>query len=221
MCIRDRGEPIPELTGESPSYVHNAVGQVNEGYVAARRHLRGAEVLEEFNVVTASSLQRLEALSDGEWEYVDWSPEGERSVASAYERRIVDSWIHLQDIRDALLEPADDHGIGEEITLNRFEATMGYVWAKRAAAPEGALLQLNIMGRTARTVRLRVVNARGVPAEGSAETPTLELTTAAPLFWRRCAGRINAEAFLRASATDVRGDTRLAQRLSDAMVMVP
>ena len=162
-----RGEPIPELTGERPSYVHNAVGHVNEGFVAARRHLRGAEVLEEFVEVTTSSLERLESLSDGEWEYVDWSPEGERSVASAYERRIVDSWIHLQDIRDALLEPADDHGIGEEITLNRFEATMGYVWAKRAAAPEGALLQLNIAGRTARTVRLRVVNARGVPAEAS------------------------------------------------------
>ena len=216
-----RGEAIPELTGERPSYVRNAVGQANEGFVAARRHLRGVEVLGEFLEVTASSLQRLETLSDGEWEYVEWSPEGERSVASTYERRIVDSWIHLQDIRDALLEPADDHGIGEEITLNRFEATMGYVWAKRAAAPEGALLQLNIMGRTARTVRLRVVNARGVPAEASPETPTLELTTAAPLFWRRCAGRINAEALLRASATDVRGDTRLALRLSDAMVMVP
>jgi len=216
-----RGERIPEVTGDIPAYVHNAVGQVNEAFVASRRHLRGSEVLAEFIAVTTATLQRLEQLSDGEWEYVDWSPEGERSVASAYERRIVDSWIHLQDIRDALLEPADDHGLGEEVTLNRFEATMGYVWAKRAAAPEGALLQLNIRGRTARTVRLRVVNARGVPAEPSTETPTLEMTTAAPLFWRRCAGRINAEAFLRASATDVRGDTRLAQRLSDAMVMIP
>ncbi len=216
-----RGEPVPEVTGEAPAYVRNATGQVNEGFVAARRHLRGADVLHEFITVTSSSLQRLERLTLGEWEYVDWSPEGERSVASAYERRIVDGWIHLQDIRDALLEPADDHGLGEEVTLNRFEASMGYVWAKRAAAPEGALLQLNIMGRTARTVRLRVVDSRGVPAEASADTPTLELTTAAPLFWRRCAGRINAEAFLRASATDVRGDTRLAQRLSDAMVMLP
>ncbi len=51
--------------------------------------------------------------------------------------RVLDSWIHLQDIHDALLEPTDDHGLGEEIVVNRFEAALPYVWAKLVGAPEG------------------------------------------------------------------------------------
>ena len=41
------------------------------------------------------------------------------------------------------------------------------------------------------------------------------------LFWRRMAGRINAEAFVAASATDVRGDRVVARRLGGALNVVP
>jgi hypothetical protein len=35
------------------------------------------------------------------------------------------------------------------------------------------------------------------------------------LFWRRAAGRILADAFLSASATDVRGDRAMAQSFAE------
>jgi hypothetical protein len=127
----------------------------------------------------------------------------------------------LQDVRDALLEPADDHGLGEEIVINQFEAALPYVWAKRAAAPEGALLRINLRGRQGRSIQVQVRDARGVAMPSSDEVPAVELSTAVALFWRRMAGRINAEAFLGASATVVRGDRSLTRRLAEALNVLP
>jgi hypothetical protein len=48
----------------------------------------------------------------------------------------------------------------------------------------------------------------------------MELTTPVALFWRRAAGRISADAFLRASATDVRGDEELARSFAEALAIM-
>jgi hypothetical protein len=133
---------------------------------------------------------------------------------------VLDSWIHLQDIRDALLEPADDHGPGEEIVLNRFESALPYVLAKKAKAKDGTLVRVNLTGRLARSVLLRVEEGRAKALETSAAVPDLELTTAVALFWRRAAGRISADAFLRASATDVRGDEELATAFAEGLAIM-
>ena len=215
------GAIIPNVTGPWPSHVRNSLGKNNEAFVANRRHLNVDEVLADFHEATTATLVRLRALSPREWESDSWSPDGPRPLHQLQETRALDSWIHLQDIRDALLEPADDHGLGEEIVINRFEAALPYVWAKRAAAPEGALLRVNLMGRLGRSVQVVVRDGRGAAVPSTDEMPTVELTTVVALFWRRMAGRINAEAFLKASATDVRGDRDVAQRLGDALNVMP
>jgi uncharacterized protein (TIGR03083 family) len=215
-----QGGSVPVHEGPWPWYVKNPIGEINEAFVDAYRNLPGSEVLDLFRRATSESLRRLRALSDEEWEKVGWSPEGERPYHRFQETRALDSWIHLQDIRDALLEPEDDHGPGEEIVVNRFESALPYVLGKKAHAPEGTLVRINLSGRLARTVLLGVKDGRAVPLEASAETPDLELTTAVALFWRRAAGRISAEAFLRASATDVRGDEELAFALAEGLAIM-
>jgi uncharacterized protein (TIGR03083 family) len=215
------GAPQPDVTGPWPQYVKNSLGQSNEAVVANRRHLSMRDVTSDFHDATTATLMRLSAMSAEEWETDAWSPEGLRPVHQIQETRVLDSWIHLQDIRDALLEPADDHGSGEEIVINRFEAVLPYVLAKRVAAPEGTLMRINIVGRLGRSVQVLVTGGRGVAVACTDEVPHLELTTAVALYWRRAAGRINAEAFLDASATDVRGDRELARRLAEALNVMP
>ena len=215
-----RGEPVPTHEGAWPEHVRNPIGEFNEAWVEAYRSLPGAEVLDIFRQTTRESLERLRALSDAEWDRVGWSPEGERPFHRFQETRVLDSWIHLQDIRDALLEPADDHGPGEEIVVNRFEAALPYVVGKRVGAPEGSYVRINLSGRLARSIRLVVREGRAITLEASDQTPDLELTTPVALFWRRAAGRISADAFLRASATDVRGDETLARRLADSLAVM-
>src|SRR5665213_3101185 len=214
------GDPVPIHEGPWPEYVKNPIGKLNEAFVAAFREKPGTEVLDLFVDTTKSSLARLRALSDEEWEKVGWSPEGERPYHRFQETRVLDSWIHLQDIRDALLEPADDHGPGEEIVLNRFEAALPYVLAKKAKAKDGTLVRINLSGRLARTVLLGVEEGRARALDTSANVPNLELTTPVALFWRRAAGRVSADAFLNASATDVRGDEELARAFAEGLAIM-
>jgi hypothetical protein len=193
---------------------------MNEAYVQSFRTLAGPEVLELFRVTTERSLELLRTLNDAQWEKVGWSPEGDRPYHRLQETRVLDSWIHLQDIRDALLEPGDDHGPGEEIVINRFEAALPYVFAKRAQASEGTLARINLSGRLARSVILRVEGGRAQTVTSTAAVPNFEITTPAALFWRRAAGRISADAFLRASATDVRGSTSLARAFANGLAVM-
>ena len=158
----------------------------------------------------ALAIERLRGLGDEEWEKVGWSPEGERPYHRFQETRVLDSWIHLQDIRDALLEPADDHGPGEEIVVNRFESALPFVLGKKAKAPEGTVVRINLTGRLARTVLLEVENGRASARSRAPKCRTLKSRRRSPSFGVARPGRISAEAFLRASATDVRGDASLA-----------
>ncbi len=212
-----RGAPVPTFEGEWPTYVHNPIGEFNEAFVQRYRSEPGLTVLDLFREQCAASLSALRALSDQEWERVGWSPEGERPYHRFQETRVLDSWIHLQDIRDALLQPEDDHGPGEEIVLNRFESSLPYVVGKRMRAPDGTLVRINLSGRLARSTLIGVVNGRAMSVPSSDAAPDLEITTPVALFWRRAAGRISADAFLAASATDVRGDRELASAFASGL----
>ncbi len=215
-----RGAPVPVHEGEWPAHVKNPIGEVNEAFVEAYRAMTGPEILDLFRETTYGSLAALRALSDADWDRVGWSPEGERPYHRFQETRVLDSWIHLQDIRDALLEPTDDHGPGEEIVVNRFEAALPYVLGKRVGAKEGTFVRINLSGRLARTILLEVRDGRGRAVAASDRAPDLEVTTPVALFWRRAAGRISADAFLLASATEVRGDRELGRALADGLVVM-
>jgi uncharacterized protein (TIGR03083 family) len=214
------GAPVPEYTGEWPSYVKNPIGELNEAFVQAHRHESGTEVLNRFIVAAERSLNALRSLDEASWDKVGWSPEGERPYHRFQETRVLDSWIHLQDIRDALLQPEDDHGPGEEIVINRFEAAVPFVIGKRMNAPEGTLVQINLSGRLARTILIKVMDGRATALANSPDVPNLAITTPVALFWRRGAGRISATALLSASATDVRGDQELARSFAEALAIL-
>lgn len=212
-----RGAPVPTHEGSWPQYVHNPIGEVNEAFVAFYRSWTGPEVLDAFREISQRSLEALRQLSDAEWEKVGWSPEGERPYHRFQETRVLDSWIHLQDIRDALLQPEDDHGAGEEIVINRFESALPYIVGRKMKCSDGTTVHVNLSGRLARTVRLEMREGRAEHLASNSSPATLEITTPVALFWRRAAGRISAQAFLGASATDVRGDRDLARSFSDAL----
>ncbi len=211
------GATPPQFDGEYPDYVQNDIGRLNEAFVQANRDRPGIDVLDSFRRATQASLARLRALSQDDWDRVGWSPEGERPYHYFQETRVLDSWIHLQDIRDALLEPADDHGPAEEIVVNRFEAALPYVVGKRMAAPDGFSMQVNLSGRSGRTIMLVMNQGRCGAVGALASPPALDVSTPVALFWRRAAGRISAEAFLEASATDVRGDHDAARAFAQAL----
>ena len=215
-----QGEPIPDVDFEMPGHVRNPIGEFNERFIEQRRTQPGAAVLAEFRRVTAASLERLRALRDDDWLRVGWSPEGEAPYHRFQETRLLDSWIHLQDIRDALAMPEDDHGVAEEVVVNRFEAALPYVIGKKASAPEHSTVRVNLVGRLARTVSLRVEGGRARAVTTIEDTPSVELTMPVALFWRRAAGRISAAALLSSSAVHVEGDGPLAHAICEALAIM-
>jgi uncharacterized protein (TIGR03083 family) len=213
------GVPAPEMPGKAPDHVRNDIGAINEAFVIERRGRSKSDILAEFREVTRATLLQLQGLDQAAWDKVGWSPEGPAPYHRFMETRILDSWIHLQDLRDALALPEDDHGVGEEIVINRFEAALPFVIGKKAQAPEGSRVRINLEGRLGRSIEIEVRDGRARAAEGPGE-PSLEIATPVALFWRRAAGRISSEAFLQASETNVQGNRQLAQRIADALAIM-
>jgi uncharacterized protein (TIGR03083 family) len=172
-CVRDvvnhligteltlSGARRPEEARPCPAYVKNSQGEDNEAWVASRRSLSAPEVLDVWHRVTAATLNRLRRLEDHEWRREVASRTGVRPLQHVQEIRVVDSWIHLHDVRDALLDPRDDHGRGEEIVVNHFEAALPHVCAARASAPEGAILRFSLAGRRGRAFQVQVRGTSG------------------------------------------------------------
>jgi len=169
----------------------------------SNRERPGLEVLDELRVQCARSIAALRALDDKGWEKVGWSPEGERPYHRFQETRVVDSWIHLQDIRDALLQPEDDHGRRRD-RREPLRVGAAYIVGKRMKSPDGTLVRVNLSGRLARSVLIGVVDGRALASTTARTRRRSNHDAGRPLLASR-AGRISAAAFLAASATDVRG----------------
>jgi uncharacterized protein (TIGR03083 family) len=209
-------EPVPVHAGEYPPYVRNPIGEINEAFVAQWRARPGPEVLDLFRAAASASIARLRTLSVEEWERVGWSPEGERPYHHFMETRVLDGWIHLGDIRDALDLGGDDHGPGEAVVLGRFAAVLPFVLGKRVRPPEGTRIAVTLLGPRASRHVVGVRDGRGSELEVDLECAN-ELVTSTALFWRRCAGRIDAPRVLSDPSTEVRGDLALAAALVDGL----
>ena len=214
-----QGEALPEHEGAFPDYVRNPIGEINEAVVAAWRRRPLGELREAFHRTTADSLARLRGLSDPAWEAVGWGPEGERPYHRFMETRVLDSWIHLGDVRDALGLEGDDHGPGEAVVLGRFGAALPFVLGRRVAAPEGTRVAIALRGERAARHVVAIEDGRGVAlaSEAGAES---ELVTSTALFWRRAAGRVDASRLLEDPATTVRGDVTLVGALVEGLVVM-
>lgn len=173
----------------------------------------------DLRAAAATSVARLRALSAEEWERVGWSPEGERPYHRFMETRILDGWIHLGDIRDALDFDGDDHGPGEAVVLGRFGAVLPFVLGKRVRPAEGTRIAVSLVGPRASRHVVGVHDGRGSELEVDLECAN-ELVTSSALFWRRCAGRIDAQRLLGDPTTEVRGDRVLVAALVDGLTVM-
>ena len=174
------------------------------------------EVLDEFRDAARRSLAALRTLSEEEWDKIGWSPEGDRPYHRFQETRVLDSWIHLTGHpRRACCSPKTTTGPARRSSSIVLSPRCPTSSAKKMRSPDGTSLQVNLIGRQARTIFLEVRDGRASALTSLSGSATLEVTTPVALFWRRCAGRISAEAFLSASATDIRGDRDLAQSFAE------
>ena len=214
------GDPAPPPLTELPSHVENELGARNEAWVASRRSRPGPEVAREFREVTARRLAELRSWPESRFDEVGPSPVGEVPYREFMHVRVMDSWVHEQDIRVATGRPGHDSGPAAQLSLDRLCSAMPFVVGKQVGAPEGSSVCFELRGSMPRRVDVVVLDGRAKVRDALEGEPTARLDMGVDVFWRLACGRVDGEAARLAGLVDVSGDIDLGSRVLDAMAFM-
>jgi uncharacterized protein (TIGR03083 family) len=217
-CELAGDEPLPADVDPDAPHIQNARGVYTEQGVAARRGYGRQQLIEEFEeaVHRRGGLLDAEPLDDPsgtppitpgaiEW---DWG--------TLLRNRIVDIWVHDQDIRRAVGKPGDQDTLAAAFVQDVFGRAMPYVLAKRAGADPGTSLIVDITGPVPALYAVQVnADGRGVPADEADVEPTARLTMSTETFAMLAAGRRDPHQL----PVTVAGDAALADRVISDMVV--
>lgn len=154
------GLPSTDHRSDARDWVKNPIGAANENEVDARRSLPGAAVLAEWKELAARRIATLRSADDAYYELEMMNPTGPGTRADFLHVRVLDCWMHEQDMRRALGLPGHRSGPAAEHTVDRLIRTIPIVVGKRAATPEGGTVVFEVTGDVERRVVTTVVDGR-------------------------------------------------------------
>ncbi len=171
------GRPAPDHTApDGLDHVKNDPGVRNERYVDSRRGWSGADALAEFVEVTHARVAQLRSYSVEDFAADSWTPMGPGTVHDLLPFRVFDSWVHEQDMRQALGQPGGLGGGAAEEAMRRITETAGYVVGKKAAAPDGTTVVIELEAPLAQTIAI-------VCASGASSSITTVVPSGAAAFF--------------------------------------
>ncbi len=156
-------------------HVKNPIGEMNENEIDSRRHLPGSQVLAEWNEIADLRIATLRAGDDAYFDAPAMTPTGPGTVADFLHIRVLDCWVHEQDMRRAVGVAGHLSGPAAELTIDRLVRTIPIVVGKRAATPEGSSVVIDIvpdpvLGGVRRHLVCTVVDGRAVLDPTGSET---------------------------------------------------
>jgi uncharacterized protein (TIGR03083 family) len=132
--------------------------------------------------------------------------------------RVLDCWIHEQDMRRAVGRPGHGGGPAAQHTVDRLLRTIPIVVGKRAATPEGGAVILDITGDVTRHVVCEVNGGRAAIVESATHDPLATILVDTETFLVLATGRRNATSI--ADRIELSGDRSLGQRVVDNLNMM-
>lgn len=152
-------------------------------------------------------------------------PLGAAPLGRVLRMRTLDTWVHEQDIRDALGRPGHLDTLGAQATASQLLPGLGKVWAKLAGAQPGQVLEVRVTGPGIDASALVAVGddgrARMVEEDllDQAGAATVTLSMSWPAYLALSCGR--GEPTPWREQVHVSGDTALAERtLENFRVMI-
>lgn len=207
-------------TADEP-HVRNPIGDFNENEVAARRHLLGAEVLAEWDELVTL---RTETLRGGDADYYAQpmtTPTGPGTMADFLHIRVLDCWVHEQDIRRAVGRPGGLDTDAAAHTVDRLLRTVPIVVGKRAACPVGGAVRIAVTGGVERDVVCEVHDdGRARFVEQPSADPLVTITLGTEAFVVLACGRRGPDDQVVAGAMAIDGDAELGRRVVDNFNMM-
>jgi uncharacterized protein (TIGR03083 family) len=203
--------PADPPPGPAPTHVRNPMGEFNEIEVAARRPLAGAEVLAEWDELRELRRTTLEAAGPDYFAQQMLTPTGPGTMTDFLAVRILDCWVHEQDIRRAIGAPGNLDSPGAEHTVDRLLQALPMVVGKRAACPEGDGIVVELTGPVSRRVTCEVTNGRASFFDAPSAPPRSTIVMDSECYvllttGRRTAGQV-------ADRVTTTGDCELADRV--------
>jgi uncharacterized protein (TIGR03083 family) len=174
-------------------------------------------VLSEFREVTGARLVVLGGYDAAAFGAESWTPVGPGTVRDLLPFRVFDSWVHEQDMRRALGKPGGLGGGAAEESMRRITGTAGYVVGKKAAAPDGSTVVIELEAPLAQTLAIEVVDGRARALDAVPDAPTVRITTDGETYARLACGRGDPAAARAAGSVRVEGDAVLGARIVDEL----
>jgi uncharacterized protein (TIGR03083 family) len=201
-----------------PDHVKNPIGEFNEAEVEARRAMSGAQVLAEWNELVELRLRTLRSAGETYFATEMMTPTGPGTMADFLHIRVLDCWIHEQDMRRALGRPGHGGGAAAEHTIDRLLRTLPIVVGKRAATPEGGAVVIDITGEVERHLVCEVTGGRAAFVDEPTAPPLATVSLDSEAFVVLATGRRTAAAM--ADRIHLSGDTALGQKIVDNLNMM-
>ena len=198
----------------SPMAVYTEFGPI------ARRSWTGEQITDELEQVCAERLAALreDPPTDGSAApprtpgKIDWDNE------TLLSNRVVDVWMHEQDIRRTVGRPGGMESPGAAHTMSVLARSFGFMVGKRVAPPAGTTVVLDVTGVRPIHLAVRVGDdGRATPLTEPLGSPTVRLTMGPETFVILAGGRRDPGAV----DVEVTGDRELADRVLAALPVTP
>ncbi|WLP90312.1 maleylpyruvate isomerase family mycothiol-dependent enzyme [Gordonia sp. NB41Y] len=196
-------------------HVHNPIAELNEKWV---EHFRGhtqADVLAALDEITAVRTAALQAMTQTDFDAEALTPAGTDTYGRFMRIRVFDCWFHEIDLRDGSGAGTPTDPVPAGFALDELAASLPFVVGKRAGAPDGSRVVIEVTGLAPRTVRIAVDGRAGLVEAfpGGDATADVTLTVDGVDLARLAGGRRSADP---ASVT-VTGDAGLAAAILDTL----
>jgi uncharacterized protein (TIGR03083 family) len=198
----------------SPTSMYTELGLV------AREDLTGAEITDELEHCVRSRHEQL--LADPPTDGKADPPRTPGKIGWNWEtllsNRVVDVWMHDQDIRRAVGRPGDMNTPGAAHTVATFVRAFPYAVGKRVAPPPGTTVVLDVTGVSPVHLAVEVdESGRAVPLTSDPQKPTASLRMDVETFILVGGGRRPVAEL----AVEVEGDEALGRKVLEAMAVTP
>ena len=212
------GHPATSHQAKGFDYIRNPIGASNENEIDARRHLSGAEVLAEWNQTAAERLATLRSADEAYYSTEMSTPTGPGTIADLLHIRVLDCWVHEQDMRRAVGITGHLSGPVAEHTIDRLIRTVPIVVGKRAATPDGQSVVIDITGGVPRHVVCTIVDGRAALVNQEPEAPLSRITLDTASFLALATGRQTDQQL--ADKITYSGDLNHGRKVTSALNMM-
>ncbi|MFM8645906.1 MAG: maleylpyruvate isomerase family mycothiol-dependent enzyme [Actinomycetota bacterium] len=182
------GEPPTTHRASNLTHVKNPIGEFNEHEIDARRAQSGAAVFAEWNDISAKRRETLTTAGDDYFAREMMTPTGPGTFADFLHIRVMDAWVHEQDIRRALQLPGNDSCAAAEHSIGRFVRSLPMVVGKRGKAPDGSTVTVHITGPVAKTFHVATNGGKAAHVD-SATNPACTISLDSNTYVALCCGR--------------------------------